>query len=927
MTPAKRLSVVSVALAGLLAGFVAVVAFDAPRQGVARGRAFNRRAIPAFMLRGSEAERGEKNGKAFSIEDYDNRAFPATDIAVARQQAAFAAFLSMARLPGGKSNNWQEVGPLSPYVVDAATYTGRPTFTSGRVTALALAPECKSGNCRIFVGAAGGGIWEADDALASQLNWHVSTSGIPSNAIGSIIFDRSDPQGKTLYAGTGEPNGSSDSEAGVGLYKSIDFGQSWTLVPGSVAVSIGRSIAAIAVDPADPAHLLIGTAVARHGSSSVNGGRFTPPGSAPVGLYESHDGGATFATTFSVPSDTVSPTSANGGDFFRGGVSKIEYAPDGRVYVAVFDYGLYRGNGQGGYEQVFASAGLGATSASLGARTEFSLAPTRNGLRIYLGDTDGGPAAFYRVDDANVPASALTDGTANPGWTRLSNGTKGTPGFASYNFCSQQCSYDMFVASPPGRPEEVWIGGQMQYGEIFTQTPPSNGRTVQRSVDAGVSFTDMTNDTQSPPLGMHPDQHAIAFAGTPGVAFIGSDGGVIRTDGAFVDASLQCASRGLGGADLTDCQLWLKSVPRTLASLNAGLATLQFQSASVNALNPLNDIMGGTQDNGTWAFNSKSGATGSGNSSWFESIGGDGGQSGVDTANPNTRFHTYDDASPEVNFRGTDPLGWNWIADPLISSRESRSFYIPIAADPTTSGTIFAGLDSVWRTTDSGGNQAFLEQHCNEFFGDFTVTCGDWSALGKQPTSSTSYGQDKRAASFVAAVARTPADANTMWVGTRRGRLFITKNANDAKPANVQLTRIDTAAQPTRFISGIAIDPANVNHAVVSFSGYSAYTPTTPGHVFDVTYNPGTSTAVWKDLSYNLGDQPVTGIALDPATGDLFAATDFGIAMLRVAGTSWQPAAGSFPAVATYGITLDARARVLYAATHGRGIWKLDLSQ
>ncbi len=106
----------------------------------------------------------------------------------------------------------------------------------------------------------------------------------------------------------------------VGLYKSTDFGKSWTLVPGSVAatapcasgtgscpVAVGRSIGAIAVDPANPNHIFIGTDVARHGSSSVNGGRFTPPGAAQVGLYESTDGGATFSAAFILAQDTVNP--------------------------------------------------------------------------------------------------------------------------------------------------------------------------------------------------------------------------------------------------------------------------------------------------------------------------------------------------------------------------------------------------------------------------------------------------------------------------------------------------------------------------------------------------------------------------------------------------------------------------------------------
>jgi hypothetical protein len=57
-----------------------------------------------------------------------------------------------------------------------------------------------------------------------------------------------------------------------------------------------------------------------------------------------------------------------------------------------------------------------------------------------------------------------------------------------------QCSYEMWVASPAGRPDTVWISGSRQYNEIFTANPSSNGRAVQRSTDADADFTDMTDD-------------------------------------------------------------------------------------------------------------------------------------------------------------------------------------------------------------------------------------------------------------------------------------------------------------------------------------------------------------------------------------------------------------------------------------------------
>ncbi len=815
-------------------------------------------------------------------------------------------------------HTWQEIGPTTTNEPDVVTFTGHPTTISGRVTALAIANSCTDQHCRVWVGAAGGGIWKTNNALSTTPDWHPSSHGLASNAIGSIALDPTDSTGRILYAGTGEPNGSSDSEAGVGLYKSFDFGNTWILLPGSIPVAKDRSIGAIAIDPTNPLHIYIGTDVARHGSSSENGGRFTPPGAPQVGLYESTDGGLTFKLVFAEPSDTVNPGSPNGSDFFRGGVTSIQFNTtnaSSQVYFSMFDYGLFRSN-NGSFEQVFASAGGGSIANSSGSRTQFALAPNGSKLRIYLVDSDATTGNLYRVDNANVPASTLTDGTNNPGWLKLSNPTPGTPGFASYNFCTGQCWYDMWVASPSGHPDTVWIGGSMQYGEIFTANPPSNGRAVQRSTDAGVDFTDMTDDAESPPLGMHPDQHAAVFVpGHPDIAILGSDGGVVRTDGTFVNASSQCAGRGLTGANLTDCQHWLSAIPTQIFSLNAGLATLQFQSLTVNPQAPGSDVIGGTQDNGTLAY--------TGSPTWFESVGGDGGQSSINVGNPNIRMHTYFGPQGDVNFNGDDKFGWDFMADPLILSGEAASFYIPLIGDPTVSGTDFAGLQRVWRTQDNGGQQAVLDPHCNELTGDFTVQCGDWVPLGSHTLTGTFFGTDKTG-SYVVAISRASSDTSTLWVGTRRGRLFISTNAG-GPAGNVTFTRIDTPAQPTRFISGIAVDPADPFHAFVSFSGYDAYTPTTPGHVFDVHYDPSTGTATWTDISHNLGDQPITGIAYDAPTGRLFASTDFGVVVLPHLLPFWFPAAQGLPKAAVYGLTISTSGRVLYAATHGRGAWRLKL--
>ena len=904
-----------------------------------------------------DGEAGPNNEAAQAI--YDDQAYPATYIQPAQQQNALNAANAIGRLPGGKRSNWQPLGPTgvlaSALVASESSGGSTANIYSGRATAIAISPSCHSNDCKIFIGAAGGGVWEADNALASQPNWAPSGNGIPSNAIGSIAFDPNDSMGRTLYVGTGEPNGSGDSEAGVGLYKSTDFGRNWTPVAGSTAstapcepptsgtcpVATGRSIGAIAIDPTDPTHIFIGTDVARHGSSSVNGGRFTPPGSAKVGLYESTDGGATFTPVNILVQDVVNPASPTGGDFFRGGCSHVElYRAGGetQVYASFFDYGVFRRSmtqdGDLLFHQIFASQFNGNPAASSLFRTEFSLAPNGTNLRVYVGDggvgntpeppapATGIEAQFYRVDNANVPAATLFTGGTNGGWTQLSSSTNGTPGFGSFNFCTGQCTYDMPVYSPPGAPDIVYIGGAMQYGELGGR---SNGRAVQRSEDAGVNFTDMTIDAQG--VSRHPDQHAIAATPfNPNIVFNGDDGGIWRINGSFSDVSSQCASRGLTGDDLTDCQHWLSKVPTTISTMNRNLRTQQFQSLSVNVQNPLNDIMGGTQDDGTQAFN------GHGAGSWFITIFGDGGQSGINVVNPNIRMHTFFNAPGltqiDVNFSGTAELGWDWIGYPGTLSGENVSFYLPLIADPRVGGTWFFGAQHVWRTQDNGGNQAFLDANCSEFVNglQFTGACGDWVTIG-QDLSSTAFGTDKAPGQYIVATSRGPSDNGTLWAGLRRGRVFVASNA-DAPAASVTFYRIDSSSTPERFVSGIAVDPSNPNHAFLSFSGYNAYATaagTATGHVFEVTYDPVAHTATWTNIDYNLGDEPVTGIALDSVTGDLFVSTDFGVDMLRSGGSSWTPAAGSLPPVAIYGLTINSNARVLYAATHGQGAWSLSL--
>ena len=902
---------------------------------------------------------GDREGGplAYEKEKLAHKAYPGTDIPFALSKAASQHFASVRTQSeaGGRGqmlhSQWTSIGPSVAQYPAVLGRTGAAYVASGRISALAIENNCHHEHCRLYVGAAGGGIWRTNNALSDNPRWTQISDSFATNTVGAITIDPTDSSGNTIYAGTGEPNASADSGAGQGIYKSTDGGNSWSYVSGST-FAINRSIGSVVIDPTNSNTIYVGTTRGVRGFSGVIGGATgnPPPGTGQnVGLYKSVDGGNTFSEIFDGPANVP------GG--FSEGVNQVALDPTNPaiVYISAYGLGVLRSSpsdNAGAFQQVFVSLGFSLTAEDAFARSAFALTTKNGHTRMYVvdGGGNGGPpgqpgSAVWRNDNMDQPASALVVAGANgPAWNSLTSSNVADPGYASYNTCTGQCWYDIGIYTPAGRPDTVMVLGSFVYGELGRL---SNARGVIRSTTAGDpdpssnnrTFTDMTVDATSSttPNSIHPDQHAFVFApGNPDVWFEGSDGGLMRSSGNYADISGQCASRGLDPASTTTCQRLLSAVPTSLTSLNSGLNTLQFQSVSINPKNPTGELLGGTQDNGTFLYEGSSVL-------WPQTIGGDGGQSGFNVRNPNIRFHTYFDQQVDVNFQGTNPLGWDWVSDVLFSG-EGAEFYIPIIADPNRrrAGSMFAGLQGVWRTRDNGGQQAYLDQHCNEFTGDFTVPCGDWVEMAS-PTGgpdnngilgSSVYGST-RPGGAIGAITRAPSDTSTLWAATSVGRVFITKNADDvsnvagADASNVTWTRLDSLDpnSPGRFISSIYVDPRNPNHAWISYSGYSARTPSQPGHVFDVTYDPIAGTATWTSLDGSLGDIPVTALVRDDATGDLYAANDFGVLRLPRGSSTWQTAARGLPNVEVPWLTISTSARVLYAATHGRGAYVLQLPE
>jgi hypothetical protein len=827
------------------------------------------------------------------VESYLLRAFPASDIpgdATLAAQSGWATLNASAHSAG----TWRLIGPskatypavLNPFLFDGAQYVA-----SGRVTAMAIGPSCRSGACPLYVAAAGGGVWRAKDAFAGSPKWEYVSSTFGTNAIGSLLVDPGDASGNTVYAGTGEPNASGDSEAGVGIYKTTDGGDTWTLVPGS-DIFFQRAIGQMALD--NTGRLLVPIASSVRGVSSVTSGASSSASTThPLitrGLYRQN--GATF---------TLIRASAP----VRGSTTvKVDPTHAGVIYVNDFSQGIWRSTNNGvTWTQI--KTALNSTQTT--DRAEFDVTTLSNGqTRMYVGVGNAGtPAArVYRTDDASG-AAVFTDLTTAQ----------------NIDYCEGQCWYDNVVYTPAGNPDVVYLGGSFAYGQLHAQ---SNGRAWLRSTDGGATFTDLTQDGDpNHAEGIHPDQHAIVTApGKPFQFITGSDGGVVRSDGKFADVSGKCDTRGLNPADTAYCKSLLGRVPNQLVNMNNGLSTLQFQSLSASAQRPQNLLQGGTQDNGTFQFNGSPNV-------WPQVIYGDGGLSGFNTGDDSLRFNTFTGQANDANFRNGDPTQWVIISAPILSSPEGSFFYPPIIADPhpAAAGSIFQGSFSVWRTQDWGGNQAYLEANCAEFTTSATQPgCGDFVPIGTPAPSTqlTSAAWGARSGGAVAWLTRTPQNTGGLWAATSTGRVFVTDNANDPA-ASVVWRRVDgTTNDPNRAISAIAADPANAHHAWISYNGYNLNTPTRPGHVFEVTWS-GVGTATWVDRSYNLPDFPITAVALDDVTGDVYAASDFGVMRLPFGSTTWVVAGDGLPMVEVAGLTIVPAERVLYAATHGRSAWALAL--
>ena len=126
---------------------------------------------------------------------------------------------------------------------------------------------------------------------------------------------------------------------------------------------------------------------------------------------------------------------------------------------------------------------------------------------------------------------------------------------------------------------------------------------------------------------------------------------------------------------------------------------------------------------------------------------------------------------------------------------------------------------------------------------------------------------------------------------------------------------------PNRFLQGIAIDPANNQHAYVAVNGFSRRWTEGPGAGIGHVYETKDGGATWSDITTNMPDVPCSAVK-QLANGALVVASDLTTFYRAPGATTWQVLGTGLPTTTVMDVE-SAPDGNLYVATHGRGIWSI----
>lgn len=589
-----------------------------------------------------------------------------------------------------------------------------------------------------------------------------------------------------------------------------------------------------------------------------------------AGVWKSVDGGNTWAQL----------ASTNNPDF--------DYCQDiavhpatGDVYVATRSAGLQRSTDGGITWQKVLGAGAGASANSIcdidftadgDVFTAIGIFAT-GGIYFspsgdsgtYVKQVNGFPTGgIFRIKIATAPsdagvAYAVTCNSSNYKIQGIYKTTdKGSTWFAinrpdnNYEFAAKQAWYDLSLAVDPHNADIVAMGGL----------------NLWRSQDGGDSWQQISSGKLDSVLVryVHVDQHEIVFQNSDTVYFT-NDGGIWR------------------------CDNFSAPVP-FIYNENTGYDVTQFYSVALHPFSGNNQVMGGTQDNGTpYCYND-------GLSPFKEVSDGDGAFIAFHTDTPRI-FYTAAEYRPVYRFTNGGYEVPDTIANHYLLSG-NMLFINPFIIDYNSPDVLYQGSSK-----------------------------GLWRLKHASTADSTDWEKACNITGIITAIAVSVNVPNIVFFGrnTSSGEIYRVDDAPDAD-STLAPVNLDPLGELPSFplfgsiyCSSIAVDPNNAAHLIITYSNYGV------NSIWE-THNALDAVPEWQSVEGDFPDVPVYSAALHPLdTGVCYIATEIGVFYtdhLSGASTQWIPCT-DFPVVRTDMVSIRRSDLQIVAGTHGRGIWQASL--
>lgn len=462
----------------------------------------------------------------------------------------------------------KSIGINSPSNMSAVTWTERgPNNIGGRTRGFIFDANDATGNTAL-AGGVGGGLWRTTNFKTAS-TW-TQIASINQNLAVTCIAQ--DPQTLgTMYAGTGEGAGNADAIRGIGIYKSTDFGLTWTLLANTTGAPSSDNFSYVQkiLVYNNPTH----DVYAACRSIFCNRG----------GLMRSTNGGTNWTRVLGTAGASCGAASPDTR------IYDIEQSLSGDLWVSSATVGTANSGriwkSPAGGTVGNAGTWVDKTPPTAGTswqRIELACSPTNND-RIYalLQGTANAIGGIRRTDDgAATPATS---------WNNVNNATlwcdAGTS--SSVDFSRNQSWYDLMLAIKPDDDATVFAGGV----------------DIMKTTNTGTNWTQITqwaSGCAALPY-VHADIHNIQYLpGSTTEFVVACDGGLFYTTD--------------GGTTFTD--------------KNTGYNITQYYSCAIHPTAASNYMLAGSQDNGTHKF------TTAGMNTVTTPTGGDGGNCIIDQKNP-----------------------------------------------------------------------------------------------------------------------------------------------------------------------------------------------------------------------------------------------------------------------------------------------------